>query len=681
MGRLRAVPSHYLRTNASEWTPRRVLCFDTETLPEAQGARELHRLRCWAARLVIRRPGRGETGAISATGFDRRSLADFFDRVAARDEATWVYAHNLDFDLTTSAVIDYLWHYHRWELTGWHFAGRSVSGQMRQDRRHLGFYDLHSILPESLERIGARMGFPKGRMPPWEAPDEVWERYCARDVEVTAAAVCQLMDWWDEHRLGRWTGTGPGLGWNCLRHRLERPPGYDEPDDDGIVDDPPKKSRRSPIVIKTDQAGIDADRVAVYGGRRDLTRVGQLAGGPFAQLDFRSAYLTAARHYLLPRQRGVWYPRFDLDGWQFSAPDLGVIAECEVSTDEARYPLRARGQIFYPVGRFRTVLCRPEIELAASRGELESIGGGWTHKLGFWARSWAEWVAGLLEGAEGDQPPLVEPMAKAWSRSVLARFAMHTTTAVHAGPALHPTWYCQRGSDGPRGVRFTECHVAGERWHYYEDQDADDAYPAVLAWVQCHVRLALGRMLDALGEDVWVLCDTDGAWVDCSRLAGWTGGGRSSRSRLEAAADVARNACTRLEGLCAPFVPRLKELSEGLRLIGPQHYATDRAEVMAGRPKRTDVDADGAEHRWLWPGVSWQMAHGSREGFVRVEGTWPVPTHLAHRWELADGRCLPPFAVSPRRGPSDIAPWDPGRLPDGGAELADGQSRPFAGLY
>jgi hypothetical protein len=642
------VPVHYLRHNASEWAPRHVLFVDTETRPEASGGDQLLRMRLWVGGHMDRGATTPGGAAIRTEhGATRAGLARWVDAQTVGHATTWLYCHNLGFDLTVSRLPDFL-HRLGWTATQPHLSGRNVTLRMARRSKRLVLCDSVSLLPHPLAEIGRRLGRDKLPMPAWDAPEADWVAYCSRDVLVTAEAVLTLMGWWEGERLGHWTTGGPGLGWNALRHRFW--------------------GQR--VLVNPEPAGVRADREAVYGGRRDVTRVGEMEGGPFALVDFENAHLTVAAHCLLPTGRIGFRRELAPDDPFIDGNRFGVLARCEVDTPVPRYPLRTPSGVFYPVGRFVTSLCSPEIVWARESGHLRTVRDAWIHDLGFPLQGWAQQCLDWLGDTSGAVPAVVRMMVKQWGRSVPGRFAMRTSRRVDLGPALWPGWHLERGTSGPDHAPSMDLHLAGRHWWMVGDQEADNAYPAVLAWVQSYVRVALGRMLEAMGEGLWALCDTDGAVLDLTRGRTWLHEATGRASRYRNPFRVAEAVCAVVGGVTGPLTPRVKGMSASLQVIGPQHYSGDTFTRMAGRPGKPEVEADGHLRWWRWPSIRWQMERGNADGFVRTEAQWTAPVQLAHRWVLDDGTAVPVHAHLNGDGGSHLSSW--WRTPLGGDLLSLG---------
>lgn len=652
--------AHWLRGNASEWSPRYVGFFDTETYPVtvAEGREEL-RLRLWVAGIVDRRPeGKGKSVVTTEVGTTREGLASWVSRSTIGKPNLWLFAHNLGFDLTVSRLPDHL-HRLGWTLGDFRFAGRNVTGYLKRRSKTVWLVDSTSWLPHALLKVGHAVGREKLSMPAVDAPVEAWADYCTGDVLVLADAVLALMDWWDRERLGHWAKSGPGCGWNAARHM----------------------SRDKLFLMRPEVEQIKHDRRAVYGGRRDVTRVGPLDGGPFVNIDFRDAYLTVCAHLRTPKGRYSWHDFGLGEVRRLRELGYGAVAECVVTTSQPRYPLRTSRGVFYPTGTFRTTLCSPELEAADARGELVEVGGGYVHDTGYPLQRWAHWALDVLDPGRTDVPAVVKMMVKQWGRAVPGRFAMRTSRTLWSGPATWPGWHLERGTSGPDHLPAANIHMAGRQWWQVFDQEGDNTYPAVLAWVQAHVNVRLSAMLDQLGEGLWIACDTDGLWIDTARAAVWLSRRLGRRWRSKDPIRAGEAVCGLLAPLTAPLVPRVKVVSETLTVAGPQHLSGDHFSVSAGRPGRPEVGPDGQLHHWAWPKVKWQMEQGSADGFVRVEKTWTEPAVTAHRWVLADGSTYAPAVVTDDTGRPCLVPWGEMGPEVCGLELAAVQAPAMLGLY
>lgn len=619
---------HRVRANHREWSPPQVIFLDTETTPAATDQGELHILRLWAARLDVRRTRTGKgCGTETAWGYDAQDLADSIETWCAGQRTVWLYAHNLAFDLAVTRLPAVL-HDRGWEITGHAVSSDSPWLRMRRGACVLTMCDSWGWLRAPLEKIGADTGVVKPVLPGWDDSDQAWLARCEADVEVLAVAMLQLMDWWDERKLGSWTLTGSAGGWNSWRHMT---------------------TCALPLIVP-DPVQTAADRAAVYGGRREAFRHGQVSGGPFTLLDFASAYPTVAAEFPLPAARQGNFDSLPVDSPLVCGDQFGIIAEVTIRCDRSRYPVRVAGRVAYPVGEFVTVLAGPEIHEARLRGELVSIGPGWLHRLSPHMQEWARWVLDVTSDQSGDVPAVANRAVKHWGRAVIGKTAARgwqtipLATLGGTGWDYRPAWNAQLGA----ASHLTEiCGVAAET---IQAGDGDNAYPAILAWVESWVRVFLGRAIDQAGAEHVVTCDTDGMLVTGQAGADFPAGGV----------------------MVGPLRLRRKGEYKTVTVLGPQHLITPGDTKLSGIPKSAKPDKDGRLSALLWPGLASQMAlrPGNQEpGYLRPRQSYTLASSYITGWVLADDRVEPLAARICDAGGTHLIPRPHYCLMSAGPEL------------
>lgn len=637
---------HWLRENAQERSPFRVLIVDTETEPAS--AEDTHRqvLRLWSARLIRRRgidpklprveDFRGRTAA---------ELADLIERCARSDRTLWLMTHNLNFDLAVTALPVVMTE-RGWRITEGALTADDPWCRLSRKSRRVVITDSWSYLPLSVEGIGRLVKLPKLDLPEWGDTDEDWWARCDRDVAIIAKAMTQLLDWWDAGHYGNWSITGPSTGWSSYRHRRPRPR----------------------VLIDPDPEARALESAAITGGRRWVRWTGQQPPGLYADLDLVTAHLVVMSERLLPMRRLRSFDSLPLASRLLDSQVLDVLAEVTVETDSPRYPWDSGAGVFYPVGRFSTTLAGPEIRAARDRGELVSIGRGYQYLLGSHMAGWARWLAGLLDQDSTDTPPAVRLIAKHWSRCVPGKWAGHTSEVIRRSPDPRPGWHVERGYLADQGRPADFLLVGGELWTIARDEWADDAFPAILAWIQSHTRLAVNALIDRLGPAA-LAANTDGVLVDVARALARTrpdlAGTRLTGTRQLQELDAT---CRALEPLLAPFTAKIKGAARSVRIISPQHLILDGEKRLAGIPQRAVQLAAGRYEFTQWPRLRVQLQRELPPGYTTHTRQVDLSTVPPTGWLLTTGEVVPPLAWHGDQG-TELAPphWD---LPGSGDELA-----------
>lgn len=649
---------HWLRPSMTSWTPPVCIYVDTETVPETVNGCEVHRLRLWSASLVVRRhstPGR--VGRTTAHGTTADELAAWVTDAVRGHGSVWLWAHNLGFDLAVTHLPSHLAAL-GWQVSSVVMVGKAAVVRMRRGRVALCMVDSWSWLQVPLAVLGTAVGTEKPSLPRFDDGDDPWLARCAADVAILEAAVCQLLDWWDEAGEGRWSVTGAGCAMTTVRRRL----------------------RQYTVMADPDPEARAFERRAIYGGRRDLTRFGRLDGGPWVELDFVSAYPTVAGALDVPCVPKGWDDGVAVSALADPPRATGWIAEVVVQSASPAWPARTGGDVVCPVGTWRTVLAGPELQAAAREGAILEVGRArryWCHPA---LADWSRWVLATLRGEVAGTPEVVRIAAKGWSRSGLGKFAGRTSESQDRGPAWAPGWRVMEGWDGYAGQRALMIELAGRRWWVTRNLEALDAVPAIYAWIESACRLRLRAVLDALGEDVWVQADTDGVICDVQAMRRWLRSRGKVQDRRASPHGVAQAVCDELAAVCAPLQLRPKGMLDSLELAGPQHLEHSSGRKLAG--VRHDAERTGSR-TWTartWPGLAWQLRRSTRAGFARPQVTTTLPAVTAHRWALLTGALRPLEAALAPDGDWTVVRWPETAWAASGAVLAPDQWRGVTGL-
>lgn len=627
----RNVPVHYMRPNHASWTPPAVISFDTETITTMDGQDEVMTLRLWCARFSDRRaPKRQQPVDDFDHGTMAEDMAVTIHHWTRRRKCVWAYAHNLGFDLTTSDLVPNLMRL-GWEVTEFAVNSGAPFVRMRNNGHHITLSDSWSWFQAPLETVAEAVGMRKVNLPEQDDSDAVWLERCKTDVDILHTAMLELMDWWDEESVGNWNITGSASGWNAMRHI-------------------PSTER---ILIRPDDDECDHDRTAIYGGRRTVWQAGLYMYGNYTEIDIEKAYTTACRYLPLPTGRQARFASLPLDHRWLSSDRWGIIAECTVRTAVARYPVRIGGAVWYPVGRFTTNLATPDITEASKHSELERIGPGWLHRLGYALAPWAAWCIDSMRDDNTTVPAVARLVHKVWARSAVGKFGQRGFEVLHIGPSPNGGWDYEEAWHHGKNVPAGIVDFGGERYQVAAVSQSDNAYPAVLAFVESYVRVALGRAIDIVGDGDMVCCDTDG-YI----------GRNPSPDTMRSVNEAIR-----------PFKARPKRRFTRIRVIGPQHLELDKFKRTSGIPASAVRKSDGKLHANTWPKMAWQLANGRQGAYVRPHQEYKLAATYAPGWVLTDGTVVPIELELDDQGANRIVPFPLTRYGQSGAILAPDQNR------
>jgi hypothetical protein len=372
--------------------------------------------------------------------------------------------------------------------------------------------DSLNYCPVPLHVLGESVGIPKLEMPSREAPFDEWVNYCERDVDVLAAFFCRLLRWWNQGKYGKWAYTAPGLAIAAWRTHFLK--GDVWPARDWIY---------------------KLERAAYYGGRVQPFWLGQ-SDGRYYQFDIQSCYGSV----MLDGQYPVRVVTACNGGDKVVTPPptetlLPVIGDVEVEIEQPVVPVRTDKGNIYPIGRFRAILCGPELELVQRHGRLVT---------------WHSWVLYELR-------PLFEDYVRHfWEQRLDAKRKNDTATELFCKLMLNSLY----GKFGQHGLRWqlvqgyvpltklgiwyesivgqtTERKLLAFGDKTFAEIEVDPpnhVCPAIAAYVTSYARDLLWRYIEAAGLDHVYYVATDSLIVDEEGRANLEASGCVENGRLGA---------------------------------------------------------------------------------------------------------------------------------------------------
>ncbi|MFQ5928839.1 MAG: DNA polymerase [Acidobacteriota bacterium] len=495
------MPAKFLRSNESTALPSQICIVDTETQRsrlDEQGGEYLHLLRLGVATLF--RLEDGEVTRKKTCCFKRSSeFWDFLIPKLQRRRSTWLFAHNLGFDLRTLEFFELV-------SDGQFTFGSSkpLKGKETKDgkkpwqwRGLLVYEDPPTIVVVkhrqggtltcvdtlnwwrcSLAKLGERLGCEKMSIPDWSASDSEWFRYCENDVDILEQSVLEWVRWVRDNDLGmlRWTAASQAMG--AYRHRF----------------------KNQPIEIHGNDDLRNYEREALYGGRTQQFHDGPVDSFVY-QLDVRSMYPSVMRNNLFPTH--FLYSKIGVEA-EYDVDDIGLdcIATVHLSGVSGGLPYRHdRFGLCYPRGSFWTTLAGPEIVRAKQEGVIKTCSRYTRYHLAdiftdyinwFWARRQELEKAGDLAKANICKQLLVSLYGK-WAQRASEWEIINTDMwldewepVAYTNPATHTS------------VTFRR--MGNTIWQKTDRGWSRHAFPAISAWITSYGRERMHQLIQTAGE-------------------------------------------------------------------------------------------------------------------------------------------------------------------------------------
>lgn len=401
-----------------------------------------------------------------------------------------------------------------------------------------------------LRDLGQACGLPKLTMPAWDASDEEWFIYCHRDTEILFQTFTKLIHFAKEQQLGVFRYTAASQAMSVFRHRF----------------------MQTPIYVH-DNAKVKAwERKAYFGGRSEVFKWGKI-DTQCHLVDVNSLFPSVMKDIKVPVNL-VSYDEYTMVSEDISEhAATSEVAEVLIQTSRPIYPVRREGTICYPVGRFWTYLCGPELALAARNGEIESCRRIARYDCAIIFDRFVSEFWKLRQSFKQEGNSLYDTFTKSIMNSLYGKWTQK-----------QPQWQPCEDIPGMRPwSRLVKCNaMTGERTEYrtfgsytqqrMPDLERSDTFVAIGAFVTAAARIRMNTLRETAGYKNVYYQGVDGLIVNDMGL-----------TNLERAEEVEFTTLGKL---------RLEYSGSQSTIYGVADYRLGSRNVMAGRPASAIQVAD-----------------------------------------------------------------------------------------
>lgn len=481
---------HYLRPNEANRYPRRIICLDSEARirPQLRGERHSFKLA------VATYDNLENESAMECEHFHNATdLWQWVESKTGKRKRVVLWAHNLGYDLRITQALIVL------PMLGWHlqalsFGYRSCWAKWSKESRHLTMVDFISFIPRSLDRIATEIGMQKNPLPGDDAPEVEWLERCKQDALILRAAVMQTLNWLEESDMGSFRMTGAAQSTAAFRHKF---------------------LQRRTLLVHNNADALEAERKAAWTGRCEVWKHGKTSEALY-EWDYQLAYATIAQNAELPVALVTDRHSLTEMQWRGLRSMYRILSEVKVETKAPVVPTDNGDRIFWPTGRFKSVLWDEEIELALAEKSKVEIGRSWLYRKRPLLSEWATWIIESLEGENPITDPLARILVKSWSRQLIGRFGLRYPKWNQFGTSPVSDLFYMPFLDvntRERGVMF---QVGNDLLEQAALFDAAEAAPAIMSSIMASARIRLWNTMRAIGLRHIYYVDTDSIILDYS---------------------------------------------------------------------------------------------------------------------------------------------------------------------
>lgn len=482
---------HILKSEKSMAIPRHIIFFDTETY---QNALDNYKVRqslrlgwaCYYRRAYGRHIERKEWFFFET----HISFWQFIFSHTAGKVKLWVIARNLTFDFTVLKG----WRHLRkagYKLKFFHNQGTCNIISVRNRSSSIVFLDSMNWFVESLAKTGERIGIPKMKIDFKTCTKSELSIYCKNDVLIELENFKLFIRFLEGNKVARlcYTRGSTAMAAFLLSHYTTK------------------------IYIHNNKQAIDLERESYKGGRVECFYIGGLSNENYYILDVNSLYPFVMRNNVYP----VKYVKISYKTTPRALDSLlkhkAVVAKVLIETDSPIYAVR-RGRCIFPIGRFWTTLCTPELKYAFEHNHIKKVDVCVIYEHENIFRSYVDKFYTLrLDFKSAGIAEYVE-LCKKMLNSLYGKFGQK-------GENWNKIGDCPDEPDREElvfnmgGHRVTKLrYLLGELFIMTGHGECFDSFPAIAAHVTAYARMYLWEIMKQTGHENYYYCDTDSLIVN-----------------------------------------------------------------------------------------------------------------------------------------------------------------------
>lgn len=289
----------------------------------------------------------------------------------------------------------------------------------------------------------------------------------------------ELINWVKTNDFGMFRYTAASQSMACFRHKF----------------------MRHEILLHDNKDVRKLERSGYYGGRTSVFRQGKIYE-TVHQLDVSSLFPAIMREGLFPKCM-YQYGNHNFRSGVPAEIDYGcAVAEVILDTPEPIFPLREKHATIYPAGRFRTVLCGPELRYANRRGYILSVGKFAEYRTDGLFTDFVDSLWAMRVEYKRIQNRLYDQFAKRILNSLYGKFGQMSSVWQNKDENLSALPWSRWSEANEVTGEATQFRSVG--WQVQkkcEREEMEGTFPAISAFVTSYARMRMNGLRHLAGHE------------------------------------------------------------------------------------------------------------------------------------------------------------------------------------
>ena len=538
--KVRDFANHILKENKGSDRPSRIAILDTETYHKDDGKTQHHYMDfAWVNYFE-----RDIDGTVSRDSWelysDSRKMWEYIFSKAYDKSTLYLFGHNVYFDLQCSSFFVYASEY-GWKLKFLYDKGLNFILSIFKDKKKIKIISTTNYYDFSLKKVGEALGIKKMDVDFDSDSVEYKQSYCKNDVLITRVALLRYLDFITEHDMGNFAMTKASQALNAFRHRF----------------------MGSRICVHSESDIVAMERESYMGGRNEAFELGDLKDGPFYHYDINSMYPYVMRNNRYPVRLVDLVENINQNDLHDYLSSFCALAEVDIETDKPAYPIRNNGKIIFPVGRIKTVLPTGSILYAIEHGHIRRIGKVALYESEYIFRDYIDYFYSLKRRYKEECNEVYTRIVKIFLNSLYGKLGQKNSVEDISYSGNSDSYYRMECFDIVTHEKWTETELLNTKILEKGEEEAKTSLVAIPSHVTDYARLVLWSIIDMVGYDNCLYCDTDSLKIR-----------ERDKDRITYKIDNYELGALSLEDITEQFV-----------IYGCKDYRTEKSEKIKGVPK------------------------------------------------------------------------------------------------
>ncbi len=472
--------------------PRRLLVFDTEAWRgEIIDGVEIQTYRLGVIRYVELDKSLKITKDEIEYCYDNQALMATVDLRTRKDQALYVYAHNIKYDLQLSGMLTGFIE-NGWKVKLFVMDDPPTFIRISKNRSSIVFVDTFNYWQTSVETLGKQLGLSKLDMPNVDEDMDTWKVYCQRDVDVLMEYLLSYMHYLKDNDLCGLGLTLASQSFRSYRHRF----------------------MNHVIQLHNDENATKLERAAYSGGRVEAYYIGNLPEQTYYKLDINSMYPYVMKEKLYPYELIANSNSVDLSQFEKLMNEYYCIANVTIDTPDNAFPYKGKHKLTFPVGTYETSLHDIELRYAYERGYIRTVNQISTYRYTDIFSDYINYFYNLKISAEREGNLVVRHQAKIMMNSLYGKFGQRNNNSYIVANTSDLRYGRITGFSERLGCAVTVNCLGEDMEVSYQEGEAPYSFPAIAGGVTAYARMYLYSLIQKAKPTNVYYCDTDSLVVN-----------------------------------------------------------------------------------------------------------------------------------------------------------------------